>query len=165
MNPKIQVARDFAIRAHGSQQYGHQPYVYHLDSVAELLISFGEEAIIAAYLHDTVEDTETTLEDIRVMFGEDSAACVHLLTDEPGENRKARKAKTNEKLSKTSNTLALTVKAADRLANLQEASQDPASGKLEMYRREHDAFRLAVYRPGLCDELWVRIDAIIDGTA
>ncbi len=58
------------------------------------------------------------------------------------------------------NQLALTVKAADRLANLTECQQGRCH-KLEMYRGEHGAFKQAAYRPGLCDELWHRIDAII----
>ncbi|QDV12905.1 Bifunctional (p)ppGpp synthase/hydrolase relA [Rosistilla oblonga] len=162
MHTNVQVAREFALRAHGSQQYGEHPYVYHLDAVAALLEPFGERAQVAAYLHDTVEDTATTIEEIEASFGQAMAETVAILTDEEGEMRSVRKAKTNAKLAATTNTLALTVKAADRLANLQEGQRD-AAGKLEMYRREHTAFRKAAYRDGLCEDLWQRIDAIIAG--
>jgi hypothetical protein len=164
MHAKVKAAREFALRAHGNQQYGQHPYSFHLDAVAELLEPYGDDAQIAGYLHDTVEDTMTTLAEIEHDFGRMMAECVALLTDELGENRNARKAKTNAKLASTSNMLALTVKAADRLANLMECQRDPSSAKLQMYRREHQAFRMSAYRAGLCDELWVRIDAIIHDT-
>lgn len=161
MEPRTQSARDFAVKAHGDQQYGHHPYSYHLDAVAALVAPFGDDFQIVAYLHDTVEDTATTVEEIEATFGRTIAECVSILTDEPGENRKARKAKTNAKLASTANTMALTVKAADRLANLLECQRDATGGKLQMYRREHQAFREAAYRDRLCDDLWSRIDSIV----
>lgn len=161
METRTQAARDFAIKAHGAQQYGPHPYSYHLDAVAALVAQFGEDFEIVAYLHDTVEDTATTLDEIEATFGSKIAECVSILTDETGENRKARKAKTNAKLAATTNILALTVKAADRLANLLECQRDTSGGKLQMYRREHSAFREAAYRDRLCDDLWSRIDSII----
>ncbi len=160
MTPKILFARDFAVRTHGSQRYGVHPYVYHLDAVATLLAPYGEEAQIAGYLHDTVEDTSTTIEQIAAAFGASIAECVGLLTDESGETRQIRKSKSHAKLAATHNTLALTVKAADRLANLLECHRG-ACDKIEMYRQEHDAFRKAAYRAGLCEDLWERIEAII----
>ncbi len=161
MEPRTQAARDFAINAHSGQQYGLHPYSYHLDAVAALVAPFGDDFQIVAYLHDTVEDTATTEEEIEATFGRTIAECVSILTDEPGDNRKARKAKTNAKLASTTNTLALTVKAADRLANLLECQRDTSGGNLQMYRREHQAFREAAYRDGLCDDLWSRIDSVI----
>jgi hypothetical protein len=59
MNPAIQRAREFALQAHGNQRYGSHPYSYHLDAVADLLAPFGDEAQIAAYLHDTGEHTKS----------------------------------------------------------------------------------------------------------
>lgn len=158
---EVQRAREFALNAHGSQQYGSHPYSYHLDAVVGLLRPFGEQAQIAGYLHDTVEDTGTSLAVIAAQFGAETADCVALVTDEKGVSRAERKSKTNARLRATSNSLALIVKAADRLANLVEASRDLGNGKLEMYRREHEAFRAAAFRPGICDELWARIEEII----
>lgn len=157
-------ARAFAIEAHGAQRYGDHPYALHLDAVAGLLEPWGHEAQVVGYLHDVVEDTAVTLDRVRQEFGDHMAACVALVTDEPGENRKERKARTNAKLSKVEGDLrlALVVKPADRLANLRASVQDRES-KLEMYRREHPAFREAAFRPGLCDELWAEMDEILSG--
>lgn len=162
MNSTIQRAREFAARAHAEQTYAGHPYTYHLDAVASFLASYGEAAQVAAYLHDTVEDCDVTLDEIADAFGKEMADCIAVVTDEPGENRNARKAKTNDKLAASTNSLALKVKAADRLANLMESQRDLSNGKLNMYRREHPAFKKAAYRPGLCDDLWSQIDAIID---
>jgi (p)ppGpp synthase/HD superfamily hydrolase len=162
MEDRLADARSFALAAHGAQQYGgRHPYSFHLDAVVELLAPFCETAQVIGYLHDVVEDTAVSIDEIKLRFGDEVAECVALVTDEPGANRKERKARTNEKLSSIAagNELALIVKAADRLANLRQSRGDDS--KLAMYRREHSAFRRAVYRPNLCDVLWHEMDEII----
>jgi hypothetical protein len=63
------------------------------------------------------------------------------------------------------------VKAADRLANLRHCAQGVEQGepvatrKLAMYRKEHPAFRTAVYRVGLCEELWQEMEDIFEAFA
>jgi (p)ppGpp synthase/HD superfamily hydrolase len=160
----VEKAREFAIRAHGDQKYGDKPYVYHLDAVANLVTEFGPVYQAAAYLHDILEDTKVTSDEIRKEFGDDITEAVILLTDEPGRNRKERKAKTNQKLAATDNKVALVVKAADRLANMEESAKDPSSGKLDMYIKEYNDFAKAVYRLDFCDNfnyklLWYRMTA------
>ncbi len=162
MNSAVRRARDFALQAHADQKYGSHPYSCHLDAVAELVAPYGEQAQIAAYLHDTVEDCEVTATEIATAFGQEMADCIAVLTDEPGETRSSRKAKTNTKLKGTVIALALIVKAADRLANLRESQRDSAGSKLNMYRREHEAFKDAADRPRLCDELWNQMDSIVN---
>jgi guanosine-3',5'-bis(diphosphate) 3'-pyrophosphohydrolase len=89
-------ARAFAVRAHGAQmrKYSKQPYVVHLDGVVGILQSFGVTAapvLAAAYLHDTVEDTDVSIEDILKAFGEEVAELVYWLTDAERGKRKIRK--------------------------------------------------------------------------
>ena len=89
-------ARAFAIRAHGAQmrKFSGQPYVVHLDAVVRILQSFGITAapvLAAAYLHDTVEDTEASIEDILKAFVEEIAELVYWLTDAEQGKRKIRK--------------------------------------------------------------------------
>jgi guanosine-3',5'-bis(diphosphate) 3'-pyrophosphohydrolase len=119
-------ARAFAIEVHGGQQYGKHPYAFHLDQVADIAWHYGPEAEVLAYLHDTVEDTSATLDEVRERFGSFIADCVALLTDQPGANRKERKAKTYVKLAEVHDErqLALVVKAADRLANVRACVVD-----------------------------------------
>lgn len=75
------VVREFAVKAHASQKYGDHPYSVHLDAVASLVAAWGgEEAVVLAYLHDTVEDTSVTISEIEARFGPKIARCVSLLT-------------------------------------------------------------------------------------
>jgi guanosine-3',5'-bis(diphosphate) 3'-pyrophosphohydrolase len=159
MNSK---ARQFAIDAHDNQMYGNHPYSHHLDAVALIAKKYGETAETVAYLHDVVEDTEIRLEEIKNHFGVLVAKCVAILTDEPGENRKERKTKTYAKMAevKGEETLALLVKAADRLANLRASISDNNQKLIDMYKSEYATFRSSVYRQGLCEEIWTELETI-----
>ena len=98
----IEQARDFALAKHAGQirnlPDGSEPYFCHLMRVAEMVSNITEDVscIIAALLHDTVEDTETTLAEIEAAFGPTVARLVDGLTDNytparhPDMNRKAR---------------------------------------------------------------------------
>lgn len=161
----IESAKEFAAKAHGNQLYGDKPYLYHLEKVASHLQGYGEEAQIIAYLHDVVEDTDVTVEQVKAKFGERVAACVSLLTDESGANRKERKAKTYKKMKAVAassiESLGLVVKVADRLANFEECVLTANEEMMTVYLQELPHFRDAVYREGLCDDLWLKIDAIV----
>ncbi|MBN9218087.1 MAG: HD domain-containing protein [Mesorhizobium sp.] len=95
-------ARAFATRAHASidqrRKYTNEPYIVHPVAVAEIVrgVPHSAEMIAAAYLHDVVEDTPTTLGQIEEEFGRDVAELVGWLTDvsvPTDGNRAARKAK------------------------------------------------------------------------
>jgi (p)ppGpp synthase/HD superfamily hydrolase len=161
MDP-LDEARAFAVAAHGDQHYGDRPYAVHLEAVAALVRPYGSEAERIAYLHDVVEDTSFTLDDLRMRFGAEVAEHVALLSDQAGGDRAARKARAHAKLAAAPPklNLALVVKAADRLANLRESVRSDNAEKLATYRREHPEFRAAAYRPGLCDDLWREIDEL-----
>jgi guanosine-3',5'-bis(diphosphate) 3'-pyrophosphohydrolase len=149
----VQKARRFAKLAHGLVLNGHgqlgqrrkgsnEPYTKHLSEVAKLVSENGgdEAQIAAAWLHDVVEDTPVPLSHIRMVFGPDVAKLVQELTDEftkqnyPGLNRRQRKAKELERLSKISDR-AKTIKYADFVSNLESVSVlGPDFG--EVYTRE-----------------------------
>lgn len=158
----VERAREFAIKAHGDQKYGDKPYVYHLDAVAEIVRqSTGDDTGIlvdAAYLHDTLEDTDVTFGDIAKEFNILTACAVSVCTDPPGRNRRLRKKSANQQMSQCDSNMrgALIVKAADRLANVREGTKN------DMYAQEHDEFRKAAYRPGLCDDIWNELDERIE---
>jgi (p)ppGpp synthase/HD superfamily hydrolase len=158
-------ARLFADAAHSAvgQSYAGGPYVCHLDHVAGLLVPWGELAQVVGYLHDVVEDTKITLDIVRAHFGDQASYYVSIITDCPGINRKERKLLTNRKLAAVlpADDLALLVKVADRLSNVRQSARDDAGSKLEMYQAEHDDFRKAAYRPGLCDGWWAEINWLV----
>ncbi|MBM4077981.1 MAG: bifunctional (p)ppGpp synthetase/guanosine-3',5'-bis(diphosphate) 3'-pyrophosphohydrolase, partial [Planctomycetes bacterium] len=85
-NDDVLKAKLFAIKAHGDQKYGIHPYEFHLDAVVQILVPYGEMAQIAGYLHDIVEDTPITIEEISSNFGDEIADCIALVTDESGNN-------------------------------------------------------------------------------
>lgn len=157
-------ARDFAIAAHGDQKYGRHPYYVHLDAVAKIAAGYGETAEIIAYLHDVVEDTNVVLSEIEDKFGWLVSEAVGILTDEPGKNRKERKAKTYAKMARVSGhaEIALVVKAADRLANMRACLDDNNKELLAMYKAEHATFKEAVYRPNACNEIWSELESIFN---
>jgi (p)ppGpp synthase/HD superfamily hydrolase len=89
-------AREFAARAHATQtrRFSGLPYVVHLDAVVAILRSHGIEAphvLAAAYLHDTVEDTDTTMQHVLDSFGDEIAQLVYWLTDAEQGKRRIRK--------------------------------------------------------------------------
>lgn len=85
MNIK-QKAKEFAINAHKGQVRKAEPsipYIIHPIGVAELLDSLGydDNVIAAAYLHDVVEDTDYTLEDLEKEFNSDIASLVDSVSE------------------------------------------------------------------------------------
>jgi (p)ppGpp synthase/HD superfamily hydrolase len=88
MSTLIAEARAFAEKVHAGIYRPNKrrlPYVTHLEEVADLVEKSGgtETEIAAAWLHDTVEDTPTTIEELLARFGDDVAEIVNGLTDLP----------------------------------------------------------------------------------
>lgn len=63
--PTVDDAEKLATRAHWGQKYGDQPYIVHPRDVARRVAANGPHAVMAAWLHDVVEDTHYTLDDLR----------------------------------------------------------------------------------------------------
>ncbi|MCP4008244.1 MAG: bifunctional (p)ppGpp synthetase/guanosine-3',5'-bis(diphosphate) 3'-pyrophosphohydrolase [Proteobacteria bacterium] len=121
-------ARDYASYAHArinhKRKYTGQPYQVHLKSVVQILAQVTDDAdmLAAAWLHDTVEDTEATHHQIEEQFGKNIAALVYQLTDisRPGDgNRMYRKALDRAHLAEASDK-AKTIKLADVIDNTRD---------------------------------------------
>ena len=149
---KIEHARTVAEHAHGDQTYaGIYPYMKHLEDVVDVLRRFGQSSrspisdpsiaqypwtptlVMAAYLHDTLEDTLLSYSDIRKEFGERVAEIVYAVTNERGRNRKERHEKTYPKILADED--AITLKIADRIANIEHGGR-----LVGMYRKEWPEF-------------------------
>ena len=76
----IRKAFDVALDAHKDmRRKSGEPYIYHPIAVAEIVtseIGLGAKSIVSALLHDTVEDTDLTVEDMRRMFGDKVAQII-----------------------------------------------------------------------------------------
>lgn len=126
-------ALEFARKAHGDQQrkYNKELYIEHPKRVAEIVrkVPHTPQMICAAYLHDVVEDTPVSIEDIRRKFGREIAKLVHELTDEfikeryPDLNRKKRKEKEVARQAEISPE-AKTIKLADVIDNTRDIIQN-----------------------------------------
>lgn len=174
MSDRVRRAMTLAAESHGAQEYGEGvPYYRHLQCVAGRVVRWGEDAVVTALLHDAVEDTHLTLAQIEGAFGAHVSDCVALVTDPPGKDRRERKEAAHAKLAAIGDGHhdALVVKVADRLCNVAACARDASEGsdvlrrlarkRLAMYRQEHPAFREAAHRPGLCDDLWDELDALL----
>lgn len=133
-------ARMFAIGAHSGvaqvRKYTNEPYWVHPFEVASIVAQVPgatPEMIAAAWLHDVVEDTGVTLDQIHLVFGADVAELVFWLTDaskpEDG-NRAARKAIDRAHIA-AAPAEAQTVKLADLISNTKSiVKHDPEFAKV-----------------------------------
>jgi (p)ppGpp synthase/HD superfamily hydrolase len=122
----VAAAVDFALKYHGDQRRPTgAPYLEHLLEAVEVLVRGAgvtdPEMLCAAVLHDVVEDTPATVEDVRARFGDRVAAMVGWVTKpEPAEgaDRKAAKNAYLRHLQDAPDD-AIVVKLADRASNVQ----------------------------------------------
>ena len=137
-------ALKFATAAHQGQvrKYTHEPYIEHPKRVAAIVktVAHTPEMLAAAYLHDVVEDTPVSIQDIKNRFGTLVARLVEELTDQyekanyPDLNRKARKEREVKRQTKMSSA-AKTIKLADVIDNTRDiVRNDP--GFARKYLRE-----------------------------
>ena len=135
----IDKAFAFAEIAHDNQLYGTYPYIYHIKQVVDIAkgLDYELDILIACALHDTIEDTEVSYNDIKTNFNGEIAEIVYSVTDELGRNRKERKSKTYPKIKE--NWKATVVKICDRIANI-EHSRTHNKNLMKMYMKEHKDF-------------------------
>ena len=142
MSNLVQKAKAFATLAHEGQvrKYTGAPYIIHPIEVMEIVqtVKHDDTMLAAALLHDVVEDTDCTIDDIQAEFGADVASLVADLTDvskpEDG-NRETRKAK-DRAHSAGASPSAQTVKLADLISNsLDIIKNDPSFAKIYMVEK------------------------------
>jgi guanosine-3',5'-bis(diphosphate) 3'-pyrophosphohydrolase len=99
---------------------GGMPYIEHPIAVAQLLAphGFGDEILAAALLHDVVEDSEITVEQVRERFGEPIAGLVEALTDDESIDPYERRKDEHRGRVAAAGPDALAIYAADKLTNV-----------------------------------------------
>jgi (p)ppGpp synthase/HD superfamily hydrolase len=132
----VAVARalDFAARKHSNQRRkgeAGEPYVNHLAEVARLVAEAtgGQDpvAVVAALLHDTIEDTGTSRAELEREFGPDVAAIVAEVTDDKSLPKTERK-RLQEENAPHKSARAKLVKIADKTSNLRSIAKSPPVG-------------------------------------
>lgn len=120
----------FAGERHGSQKRadGVTPYIAHPAGVVSILRHVGgitdKHTLAAAALHDVVEDTNTTLDEIRVQFGPEVAELITHVTNNPKLRGEAIKADAHERILRAPPG-AQQIKLADKISNMTDALVKP----------------------------------------
>lgn len=147
---RILAAAHFAARHHAAQTRkgeAGEPYINHLIEVAELIASSGEaldtNLVIAGFLHDVVEDTAVTPQELEQRFGGDVASLVMEVTDDKSLSKEARKAQQVENAHKQS-PRAQTLKLADKISNLRALLTSPPANWPLQRKREYFDWACAV---------------------
>ena len=159
-------AADFAARQHSAQRRkgeSAEPYINHLTEVASLLAEAtgGDDVVLlmGGLLHDTLEDTDTTYEDLVARFGPEVAALVAEVTDDKSLRKEERKRLQIEKTPGKSRRAKL-LKLADKTSNLLFLVQSPPRGWTQERLRDYVQWAEAVVRS--CRGLNARLEADFD---
>jgi guanosine-3',5'-bis(diphosphate) 3'-pyrophosphohydrolase len=138
----VSKARMFAAQRHGEQKrkYSDEPYAVHLEAVVDLLRKHGitdATVLAAAYLHDTIEDTDTKVQDLIKEFGADIAQLVYWLSDMEKGNRASRTLMSAWRLSRAPFDAKL-IKCADVIDNTINIGQhDPNFARVFADEKQH----------------------------
>ena len=136
----------FAVRAHaGTERRGKGfPYIVHPMEAVEIVATMtnDQELLAAAVLHDTVEDTDTTIEQIRNEFGDRVASFVAAESDEPHQSRDSienwrnRKQAAMDRLASASRDAKI-VALGDKLSNMRAIARDYAEQGDQLWHLFH----------------------------
>lgn len=166
--------RDFTARAHGKQmrKYSDEPYIVHPVRVMEICRNYNDAlpVLAAALLHDVLEDTPVSREELHqflrsAMTGHDAAATlalvieltdVYVKKDYPRMNRRARKEREAERLSKVSPE-GQTIKYADILDNTDVTTGDPDFAKTFLRECKNLLSRMEHGNPDLRERVMKRV--------
>lgn len=159
---ELEHAIDVATECHkGQKRKSGEPYIVHPLSVASTLVEWGMDidTVLAGILHDTVEDTDMTLEKIESLFGKDVA----ILVDGVTKVSQARAGmqdlaeylpQTKDNLSKLliaigQDVRVIIIKLADRLHNLQTLQHMPREKQIKIARESLEVFGPMADRLGM----------------
>ena len=171
----IQKAFDFANEAHkGVRRRSGEPYILHPIAVANIVVSnigLGYKSIVAALLHDVVEDTDYTVDDLRSLFGDKVATLVEGLTkiktvldNEDKAEQKSMQAENFKRILLTLNddVRVVLIKLADRLHNCRTIEFMPEHKRDKILSETMYVFIPLAHRLGLygirseMEDIWLR---------
>ncbi|HEY3181358.1 MAG TPA: bifunctional (p)ppGpp synthetase/guanosine-3',5'-bis(diphosphate) 3'-pyrophosphohydrolase [Gaiellaceae bacterium] len=155
-------AFDFAARAHDGQlRRSGQEFIYHPWGAAKILagLQLDEATLAAALLHDTVEDTDTSLDDIRAEFGDEIAHLVDgvtKLTRIQFQTREQAEAENYRKLivAMAEDVRVILIKLADRLHNLRAIEYLGKQKQVQKARETLDVYAPLAHRLGIHALKW-----------
>lgn len=152
----IRKAYELAVESHAQQRRkSGEPYIMHPIAVAKICaeeICLGPTAIVCALLHDVVEDTEVTLEQIRIMFNDKVAKIVDGLTKlDSAYSRNSPQAENFRKVLSTliEDVRVVLIKMADRLHNMRTLGAMPRHKQLKIAAETSYIYAPLAHRLGL----------------
>jgi len=159
-------AAAFAAEKHSKQRRKDEeasPYINHPIQLAYILVQADVEdpvVLASALLHDTIEDTNTTHDEIEIVFGHEIANIVAECSDDKTLDKLERKQAQVDKAAHVSERAKL-VKLADKIANVSDIDGAPPAGwSLERKREYYDwAKRVVDQMRGVHPKLEARFDA------
>jgi (p)ppGpp synthase/HD superfamily hydrolase len=157
----------FARAHHGTQAHGSLDIMDHLADVTVNVAKhypgdpeYKLDVLVAATLHDVLEDTDVGIDVVAREFGLDVAHLVNLLTDKPGNNRYERHLRTYWLIR--SHPDAVLIKLCDRRHNHARSLEYGEKKYGVMYANEFRYFKMALWLPGEFVELWAELDTQYD---
>ncbi|MAY82842.1 MAG: RelA/SpoT family protein [Flavobacteriales bacterium] len=154
---RVRKAFDLALEAHKDmRRKSGEPYIYHPIEVARIVaeeIGLGTTSIICALLHDTVEDTDLTLDDVERMFGPKERVIIDGLTKISGvvDFTASMQAENFRKilLTLSDDVRVILIKLADRLHNMRTLDSMPRNKQLKIASETVFLFAPLAHRLGL----------------
>ena len=163
---QVMHAADYAACQHIAQRRKGEraePYINHLTEVAALLAEATDGTdpvlLMGGLLHDTLEDTDATYEDLVQRFGPEVAALVAEVTDDKSLRKEERKRLQVEKTAGKSRRAKL-LKIADKTSNLRSLMASPPKGWTEERLRDYVVWAAEVVRS--CRGLNKKLEAAFD---
>ncbi len=157
----IRKAHDFSAKVHtGQKRLSGEPYLIHPIAVADIIadLKLDVPSIVGALLHDTVEDTLTTLDEIKSLFGREVAELVDGVTKLSRTNYTSHEEKQAENFRKMilamgKDVRVILIKLADRVHNMRTLDHMPADKQILTAQETMDIYAPLSHRLGIA---WVK---------
>lgn len=159
-------ARQVHHQADQRRKYSNAPYIVHPQAVAELVRHAGadETMLAAAWLHDTLEDTPTTFNQLERLFGQEVAVLVNMLTNPqvPGDDTRLQKKQRHLQHTAKASAKAQTIKLADIIDNTKDiVDNDPEFAPVYLVEKQVQIGLLRNGDPGLWQQAEAQVSHAI----
>lgn len=159
----IRKAYEFSARVHkGQKRASGEPYLIHPMAVANIIgdLKLDEPSIVAGLLHDTVEDTLTTLDEVKALFGKEIAALVDGVTKLSRTNFSSREEKQAENFRKMllamgKDVRVILIKLADRVHNMRTLDHLAVEKQILTAQETLDIYAPMSHRLGIA---WIKTE-------
>src|SRR5512141_1046755 len=157
----IRKAHDFSAKVHtGQKRLSGEPYLIHPTAVAGIIadLKLDVPSIVSGLLHDTVEDTLTTLDELKNLFGREVASLVDGVTKLSRTNFSSREEKQAENFRKMllamgKDVRVILIKLADRVHNMRTLDHLPLENQILTAQETLDIYAPMAHRLGVA---WIK---------